>query len=336
MSSNSSTAGSAPQIFYPQEVLIGFGLNLAGASISIAGCIVTRYLVKSFGSLLSYSLLVMNIGTALNLLFTALSWLNIGDTQGVFQFMSWVFGMVGIEFFLIQIMYRIWMLPGDHRVANIIQWILFVGASANYLVNVICEIPTSLDDTSVGCYSNDLLASMGFLILALDILNSIYVIHQVTTKKYYLAQDRESREYLGFMVRRLPILVLNMAIGVTIIIFVIVGYQNSYDAVDYGISVIVFISQYYYFDFKEFALANRPTSDHNSGNHSDHRQTSDRQLRKPPLSATSSGTDKDLKRETRPMELSPRSSFTDNDHVILDINGEIKVVKGAVASTDSF
>jgi hypothetical protein len=334
MSSNSSTAGSVPEIFYSQEILIGFALNLAGASISIAGCIVTHYLVKTFGSILSYSLLVMNIGTALNLLFTALSWLNIGDTQGVFQFMSWVFGMIGIEAFMIQIMYRMYLLPGsDHRIPNIIQWIIFIGASANYLVNVICEIPTSLADTSLGCYSNNLLASMGFLILALDILNSIYVIHQVTTKKYYLAQDHESREYLGFMARRLPVLVLNMIIGVTIIIFVIVGYQNSYDAVDYGIAVIIFISQFYYFDFKEFALANRATSNHNSGNHSDHRQSSDRQLRRVPLSATSSGTDKDLRRESRPVEL---TSFTDNDHVVLDMNGEIKVVKGAVASTDSF
>jgi hypothetical protein len=247
--------------YYTKESMVGFGLNLGGASLSIAGCIVSHYLVKQFKSLLSLSLLLMNLGSCLNLFFTGLAVLALGDSQGVFVFFSWIFGMMAMEMFMIQIMYRMWLLPSHDRWANIIQWILFVGASGNYSVNVLCNIPTSLDDTTINCYSNVMLASTGVLILALDIFNSCYVIYQVTTNRYHLSQNHEHHEYLGFMIRRLPILVLNMIIAVAIITLALAGSQNSYDAVDYGIALIVFISQYYWMDLAEFSLSNRPNSD---------------------------------------------------------------------------
>jgi hypothetical protein len=247
-------------VYYTRESLIGFGMNLGGASLSIAGCIAARYLVRHFKSLLSYSILMMNLGSALNLFFTGLAVLAIGNSQGVCLFMSWVFGMISMEFFMIQIMFRIWLLPDYARWANVTQWILFVGATGNYLVNVLCNIPINLADGTVGCYSNVMLASTGALILALDIFNSVYVIYQVTANRYHLSTDPGNLEYLDFMVRRLPILVLNMTIAVATIVFGVANFQNSYDAVDYGMALIVVVSSYYWWDLMEFAVSTRGSS----------------------------------------------------------------------------
>jgi hypothetical protein len=142
----------------------------------------------------------------------------------------------------------------------------FIAATINYTVNIICKIPTDLTGDTVGCYNTGLLASLGALILLMDILNSIYVVTRVTRQKYYLSDNRDPRDYYGFLFRRLPILVLNIVIGITIIVLGTINYTNNRDAVNLGTTLIIFISQYYFWDFKEFALAARQSS----GKHSDH------------------------------------------------------------------
>jgi hypothetical protein len=63
------------------------------------------------------------------------------------------------------------------------------------------------------------------------------------------------------MVRRLPILVLNITISVIVIVFGVANFQNSYDAVDYGMALIIMVSQYYWWDLMEFSVSPRVSSD---------------------------------------------------------------------------
>lgn len=260
-------------VTFTQVELVGFGLNLAGMAVSMCGCIATFYIVKHFKSILPISLLLMNVFSVLNLLLTAVNALGFPETFIVMGFFSWIVGILSIEFFMIQILFRIWMLPKYSRIANIIQWVIASSATLVYSALIICAIPSSLDDTLLTCGNNlSLIFSIGaFLALALEIGNSLYVMSIITIQKHY---SNKSGEYFDFAKRRLPILLINVGLSIVIIIFSLLGNDNSYDIADFIFSFILFLSIYYFIDFKDFVLINAktPLSGANiSGNHaSDH------------------------------------------------------------------
>jgi hypothetical protein len=205
--------------------------------------------------------MLMNVFNFLNLLLTSIFYLDLGESQGLLTFFSWICTFISVEFFMIQIIYRGRMLPFNHRFMNIIQLAIFIVTSCLYFTMVICWIPTSMDYTFVECGQNfNIIFTVGgFLMLLLDVLNSLYVIFLVTYQQIY----SKEKDYLEFIRLRLPVLCINISLCLMVLIFILTGSSNNYDVADIIFSFILFISLYYFVDFKEFVLAHRPGSSSN-------------------------------------------------------------------------
>ena len=261
------------------ENVISFGLSLSASGVSLCGCVATFYMVSHFQSSLSWALLLMNVTSMLGSAMSAIMAFQFPDSHGPIQFFASLFGNSSIIFFMYQIMYRSWMLPTKNIRWDIFQWVLFGMSSLLMMITIIFSIPTDMNNIVYGGDAFSILLGVGGgITLILDIVNSIYVVIIVTQNKFHL--DRTSN-YRDFMKRRLPILVINVVLGTFAIIFVLSGYPNSYDVVNFVVAFITFLSIYYYSDLKDFIYKQTSTHDRhisNSDNHDRYISNSDRNI----------------------------------------------------------
>ncbi len=203
--------------------------------------------------------MVMNVASCISLILNALGPVGFPDSFSALEFLTTLFTSISIEFFLIQVMNRSWMLPVNYEVWNKFQWVLFIITSLLYLSITILTIPTS--QTSVVYFEEDfqyVAGTAGFLALFIDISNSVFVIVKVTREKYYMDRDGH---YFEFVKRRLPILIINITLGVFVLLFLFLGFQNSYDVANLFVALINFTSIYYYADLKDLVYKNFSSQD---------------------------------------------------------------------------
>ncbi len=242
----------------PEVDVISFGLSLSASSISLCGCIATMYMVKRFQGILSWSLLLMNMTAMIGSLFSAVMAFHFPNTHAPLQFFASLFGNSSIIIFMVQVMYRSWILPAHNVYFQALQWTLFTLSSLPLAVTMVFSIPKSLNNIIYGGDAFSLLLGIGGgITILLDIANSIYVIVIITQSRKQLSAKGNYNE---FLTRRLPVLIVNSVLGLCAIIFVLIGFTNSYDVANFIISFIEFISIYYYSDLKDFIYRN--TSHH--------------------------------------------------------------------------
>lgn len=233
---------------------ISFGLSLSASTMSLCGCIATIYMVKNFRGLLSWSLLLMNLTSMLGSIFSAVMAIHFANTHGPLQFFASLFGNSSIIIYMIQVMYRSWILPAHNVYFQALQWTLFTMSAIPLSVTIVFSIPTSLNNIVYGGDAFSILLGIGGgITILLDIANSIYVIVIITWSRMQLSTKGNYNEFLN---RRLPVLVVSSILGVCAIIFVLIGFSNSYDVANFIISFIEFLSIYYYSDLKDFIYRN--------------------------------------------------------------------------------
>lgn len=237
------------------------GLTWLAMGISLAGGIGVFYVIKKFKTFLGWSLLLMQLFNILNSAFTIADLMGPSGVQGVLKFFSILFSAISTMCYLYQVMGRLWLIPYYSRRVSMIQGVVFGCAFLMYTLSVICFIPTDLSPTTyIGCnvYINDILSTAGGLQLILDIGNSIYVICIISVMR---GAEGDSR-YKDFTVRRLPILGATIGLSIMTIIFLVTGFPASYNTASVVYALIVFVSMYYYIDFKDIIILG--TSDHHS------------------------------------------------------------------------
>jgi hypothetical protein len=253
---------------------IQIGLTWLAGGISLAGSISVFYIIRKFKTLLGWSLLLMNVFNLANAAFTIADLMAPGEDQGILKFFSILLSAISTMFYLYQVLGRLWLIPYYSRRVSMIQYIVFVLAGIFYTLSVICWIPTDLSPTTyLGCNSaiNIILSIAGASQVILEIGNSIYVIFIISVMR---GAENDVR-YKDFALRRLPILISTIGLSIMTIIFLITGFPASYNTASVVYSLIIFVSMYYYSDFKDIIILG--TSDHHSNSNNPHSPQSPRQ-----------------------------------------------------------
>lgn len=255
--SQSNITGECPSL----AIVLSIGLDCASIATSFWACFAVHYVIKRFGSGLSWALLFMNVFNMMDILLSLAEPFTTTANQTLLRLFALVCGTISAMLYMYQIMCRMWLLPRYNRVLYRIQWAILIVSTGFYAAGIVCFIPTNSDLTTVVCpsQSNIVLGIAGGLQILLEIGNSIYVIYNVKSR----GLDEEDSKYLDFSKKRIPILVTTIALSIIAIIFIIINYPDSYQTASLVDASILLFSGYYFVDFRSVMLG---LSDHsNSG-----------------------------------------------------------------------